>query len=80
MRKLRWMTLDNAAKIFPASRNRNWSNVFRISATFNESIDIPCLQQALDHVVKRFPSIAVCIKPGFFWYYIEEIPHAPQLL
>ena len=80
MRKLRWMTLDNAAKIFPASRNRNWSNLFRVSASFTEDIDTPCLQQALDHIVKRFPSIAVCIKPGFFWYYIEEIPHAPQVL
>ncbi len=80
MKKLHWMALDNAAKIFPASRSRNWSNVFRISATLTESIDTACLQEALDTTVKRFPSIAVCIKPGFFWYYIEEIPHAPEIL
>ena len=59
MKKLRWMALDNAAKIFPASRRKNWSNVFRISATLTEDIDTHCLQAALDHVVKRFPSIAV---------------------
>lgn len=80
MKKLHWMALDNAAKIFPAARRRNWSNVFRISATLYEDIDTACLQEALDYVVKRFPSIAVCIKPGFFWYYIEEVPHAPRIL
>lgn len=80
MRKLRWMALDNAAKIFPAARRRNWSNVFRVSATLDEDIDVDCLRTALDRVVKRFPSIAVCVKPGFFWYYIEEIPHAPPIM
>jgi len=80
MKKLQWMTLDNAAKIFPANRRRNWSNVFRISATLDETIDEKVLQVALDYTVKRFPSIAVCIKPGFFWYYIEQIPNAPQIL
>ena len=80
MKKLHWMTLDNAAKIFPASRRRNWSNVFRISATLKEDVDLDCLRQALDTAVKRFPSIAVCIKPGFFWYYIEQIPKAPSIL
>ncbi len=79
MKKLRWMALDNAAKIFPAARRRHWSNVFRLSATLTEDVDIPVLKSALDKVVKRFPSMAVCIKPGFFWYYIEEIPHAPAI-
>ena len=68
MKKLRWMALDNAAKIFPAARRRHWSNVFRISATLTEAVDIPILKSALDKVIKRFPSMAVCIKPGFFWY------------
>ena len=38
-RKLRWMPLDNAAKIYPAARNQNWSNVFRLSATLKETVD-----------------------------------------
>ena len=32
-RSLRWMRLDNAAKIYPAAKRRNWNNFFRISAT-----------------------------------------------
>lgn len=80
MSKLRWMALDNAAKIFPAARRRHWSNVFRVSATLTESIDTAKLKAALDRVIPRFPSLAVCVKPGFFWYYIEQIPHAPEIM
>ncbi|MBR6682122.1 MAG: alpha/beta hydrolase [Clostridia bacterium] len=79
-KKLRWMSLDNAAKIFPASRSRNWSNVFRLSANMTEKIDKSILQIALDITVRRFPSIAVRLKAGVFWYYIEEIPKAPAVL
>ncbi len=79
-KKLRWMTLDNAAKIFPAARRRNWSNVFRLSATLNEPVDKEILQSALDVTVRRFPSIAVRLKTGFFWYFLEEVPKAPDIM
>lgn len=79
MRKLRWMRLDNAAKIYPAARNENWTNVFRLSATLKENIDKAVLQSALDVTVRRFPSIAVRIRRGVFWYYLEEIAHAPEI-
>ncbi len=74
------MPLDNAAKIFPAARRRNWSNVFRLSATLNEKIDTEVLQSALDVTIKRFPSIAVRVRTGFFWYYLEQLPKAPKVL
>lgn len=77
-KKLRWMTLDNAAKIFPAARRQNWSNVFRLSATMDEPVDRAALKTALDVTVRRFPSIAARLRVGVFWYYIEEIPHAPD--
>lgn len=79
-KKLRWMGLDNAAKIFPAARRRNWSNVFRLSATMSETIDRELMQTALDVTVRRFPSIAVRIKAGAFWYYLEQIPKTPEIL
>lgn len=78
-RKLRWMKLDNAAKIFPASRRRNWINVFRLSATLSEAVDPQILQSALDVTVRRFPSVAVRLRRGAFWYYLEEIRHAPAV-
>ena len=79
-KKLRWMMLDNAAKIFPAARRRNWSNVFRLSATMDEAVDLNMLRTALDVTVRRFPSIAVRLRRGLFWYYLEEIPAAPEIM
>ena len=77
--KLRWMRLDNAAKIYPAARRQNWSNVFRLSATLTEDVDRDVLQSALDVTVRRFPSIGARLRRGVFWYYLEQLDHAPQI-
>ena len=78
-RKLRWMRLDNAAKIYPAARRQSWSNVFRLSATLREPVDRQVLQLALDVTVRRFPSICVRLRRGLFWYYLEQLSQAPQI-
>ncbi len=77
--KLRWLRLDNAAKIYPAARRNNWSNIFRISVTLTEPIDGKIMQQALDVTVRRFPSIAARLRRGVFWYYLQQLEHAPRL-
>lgn len=78
-RKLKWMPIDNVGKIYPASRTANWYNVFRLSMTLTEAVDREVLQSALDVTVRRFPSIAVRLRRGMFWYYLEEIAHAPKI-
>lgn len=78
-RKLRWLRLDNAAKIYPAAARRNWNNFFRMSATLTEPVDIPVLQSALDVTVRRFPSVGVRLRRGLFWYYLEQISKAPAV-
>ena len=78
-RSLRWMRLDNAAKIYPAAKRRNWNNFFRLSATLTEPVDTEVLRRTLDVTVRRFPSIAVRLRRGAFWYYLEEIPKAPAI-
>ena len=78
-KKLRWMRLDNAAKIYPAAKRRGWTNYFRLSATLTETVDLGVLRSALDVTVRRFPSIAVRLRRGVFWYYLEEIPEAPPI-
>jgi hypothetical protein len=78
-RKLRWMRLDNAAKIYPAARRRNWSNVFRQSATLWEDVDTAVLKKALEGTVPRFPSIAARLRKGVFWYYLQQVEAAPAL-
>lgn len=76
---LRWLRLDNAAKIYPAARRRNWSNVFRQSVTFTEEVDTAVLKSALDVTVARFPSIAARLRKGVFWYYLQQVERAPEL-
>ena len=78
-RKLRWMRLDNAAKIYPAARSSNWSSVFRLSATLTEPVDPDVMNSALDVTVRRFPSIAARLRRGLFWSYLEQIPEAPKV-
>ena len=75
----RWVKLDNAAKIYPAASGKNWSNVFRQSATLFEEIDTDVLRSALAVVVKRFPSIAARLRKGAFWYYLEQLEKAPEI-
>ncbi len=77
--KLRWMRLDNAAKIYPAARRRSWSNVYRLSATLTEPVDAAVLQSALDVTVRRFPSIAARLRRGVFWFYLQQLDAAPTI-
>lgn len=76
----RWVKLDNAAKIFPASRRRGWYNMFRVSAELDERVDPVILQSALNVTVGRFPTIAARLKTGFFWYYLEEVKTPPTVV
>lgn len=78
-RQLRWVKLDNAAKIYPAARRKNWSNVFRQSVTLTEKVDVAVLQSALDITVHRFPSIAARLRKGVFWYYLQQVESAPAI-
>ena len=74
-----WLKLDNSAKIYPASRNRNWSNLFRLSATMSEDVDVEILKTALGFTVRRFPSMAVRLSYGAFWYYLQELSSPPKI-
>ena len=78
-KRLQWVRLDNAAKIYPAARRRNWSNVFRQSVTLGEPVDTQVLQQALEVTVQRFPTIAARLRKGLFWYYLHQVKQAPAL-
>ena len=78
-RNLRWARLDNAAKIYPAARRKNWSNIYRESATLYEEVDVSILKTALDVTVKRFPFIAAGLRKGLFWYYLQQVDSAPEI-
>lgn len=78
-KSLRWVRLDNAAKIYPAAVRKNWSNVFRQSVTLTEDVDVDVLKSALEVTVMRFPSIAARLRKGVFWYYLQQVEQAPEI-
>ena len=73
------MRLDNAALIFPAIRRSEWVNVFRVAATLQGDVDPAALQQAVDDLKPRFPSVYVRLGSGLFWYFLEEIEVPPRV-
>lgn len=74
-----WYKLDNAAKVYPSSSSDDYSTLFRFAAVMKERVDGKILQQALDDLVQRFPTLMVTIKRGFFWYYFERLPFKPKV-
>lgn len=78
--KHEWMRLDNAALIYPAARSRNWTALFRLSATLTERVDPDTLAVALETTLHRFPSYRTRLRSGLFWKYFEKnqaeaVPH-----
>ncbi len=78
-RALHWVRLDNAAKIYPAARRRDWSNVFRQSVTLYEDVDVDVLRESLKVTVKRFPTIVARLRRGAFWYYLQQVEVPPDI-
>lgn len=73
-----WFRLDNAALIYPALA-RDSNAIFRLSAFMNEKVDPLMLQQALNDVVLRFPTVTSSLKAGLFWWYLDA-PTTPLLI
>ena len=68
----KWRKLDNSAKIFPIDSDKNFSAVYRMSVLLTEDINPNLLKSAVDKTLESFTSFKVCLKRGFFWYYLEE--------
>ena len=67
-----WFRLDNAGKLYPAIKTARWTSLYRMSVTMKAPINPEVLQQAVNDILPRFPSFAVRIRRGLFWYYFEQ--------
>lgn len=68
----RWFKIDNAGKIFrPVTKNSNTS-IFRISMILMEPVREEILQDALNSILKRFPTLAVKLQNGVFWDFLVQ--------
>ena len=75
----KWFKLDNAAKIYPAFASKKDPATFRIAAVLKHTIDKDRLQDALLKTLPNFPSMAVTLRKGLFWYYLDENPQLPKV-
>ena len=75
--KDKWFKLDNAAKIYPAFASKKDPATFRVAVVLNEEIQYKKLQEALNETLPMFPSMAVTLRQGLFWYYLDENPKMP---
>lgn len=71
-KKVEWVRLDNAAKIFPPNSNSLDTKVFRIAAELYEPIREDLLQEALNETIEKFPLYRSVLRKGLFWYYLER--------
>ena len=72
-----WNRLDNAAKIFPPTSNKQDTKVFRFTCQLNEWVKREVLQEALEKTLELFPIFTSVLKHGLFWYYLEHTPIPP---
>ena len=87
MKKKNWYPLDNAAKIYPPCSNYRRPGNFALIAVMTEQVNKDVLNQAVNNILLRFPTINVKLKRGVFWYYLEEnnkpfyvLPEEPYFL
>lgn len=60
--------IDNSAILYLALLRKHHTNIFRFSVTLTEEIDPGSLQEAVNQVHRRFPTIFAGLRPGFFRY------------
>ena len=75
-----WFKLDNAGTVFPGQNTPTWSNVIRASINLKEEVDPEILFKAVKKCLPRFPTMAVRLRNGFFWHYIEKNPEDPVVI
>lgn len=66
-----WYRLDTAAKIYPSISQTHNNTTFRLEFELDELVDKDKLQEALVKIMPRFPTFAVTLRRGMFWYYFE---------
>lgn len=74
-----WFSLDNAAKIYPATASPGSPAEFRMTFTVKEPVRLIWLEAAAERIMPRFPFYQVLLRKGFFWYYLQRWDHVPEI-
>ena len=73
------MRIDNAANIYPASISKHYASLYRMSVTLSETVDLPCLQRALETVSERIPTFRCELRAGAFWWSLRRMDRTPEV-
>lgn len=73
-------SIDNASILFLSLMRKDHTNTFRFSITLTEEICPDTLQQAVDRIYRRFPTVIAGFYPGFFHYIQVPASTPPQVL
>ena len=69
----KWRSLENTAKIFPATSGKKDERVFRISCQMKEAVEPEKLQRALDLCVEDYALFLCVLRGGLFWNYLAAL-------
>lgn len=69
--------LDCSAIIYMALLQGKMSNVFRLSLTLKETVDPTALQEAVNNLTPRFPTVLAGIQDGAFQYFVVPVSEPP---
>ena len=74
-----WTRLENSAIIYPSCRTRKYATVYRMAVTLDAPVDAALLDQALQSVMRRFPSFRYSIRRGLFWWFLQKLENDPAV-
>jgi hypothetical protein len=69
--------VDNSAILYLALMRPKHTNIYRFTMVMREAVDPAALQQAVENVYRRFPTIICGFRPGFFQYHVVPAQAAP---
>lgn len=72
--------VDNSAILYLALIRRRHTNTYRFTMTMKEEVDPDILQQAMDRIYRRFPTIIAGFRREFFRYRVVPVEKAPLVL
>ena len=72
--------IDNSAILYLALMRRRHTNTYRFTMTMKHEVDPDILQQAVERVYRRFPTIIAGFRREFFRYRVIPAASAPLVL
>ena len=72
--------IDNSAILYLALMRRRHTNSYRFTMTMREEVDPDVLQQAMERVYRRFPTIIAGFRRELFHYRVIPADAAPLVL